>query len=456
MLSSGHILIVDDEASLRETLEMTFAREHYTTVVADSPAAALAVLERESVDLVLTDMRMPGGSGFDVLTAAKQVDANIEVIVMTAFASTEDAVRAMRAGAYDYITKPFHLDELMVLVQRALERRALESENVRLRESLRTATPALVELPSKVMRELAAFVERLSTIDATVLIQGESGTGKEVIARAIHDRGARRDGPFIAVNCGALPESLVEAELFGYERGAFTGADRARAGLIEDADGGTLFLDEIGELTLPAQVKLLRVLQERSVRRLGAQRERKLNVRFIAATNRDLAELVAEGRFREDLYYRLNVMPIVVPPLRERREDIEPLMRHFLRRAAIRLGVRELKIEPATVELLQRYAFPGNVRELENLCERAVILAQGSTIGPSAFPLVHQSEPSEVAAHMPTTLPEGFSIDAYLEAIERELYERALKQAGGIKTQAAALLGLSFRQFRYKAKKFGL
>ncbi len=457
MGDAAKILVVDDEPSVRETLGILLEEEGYSTEFAESAESALAFVSEHPVDLILTDVRMDEMSGVDLLRAAKQHDDAVEVIVMTAYGSTEDAVEAMKLGAYDYLTKPFNLDELRVLVRRALEKRALGTENERLREQLRSHLAAgQMVVASAAMNRLLELVQRVAKVDATVLITGESGVGKEIVARSIHELGSRCERPFVAVNCGALPENLVEAELFGHEKGAFTGADRAKPGLVEQADGGTLFLDEIGELPMAAQVKLLRVVQELLVRRLGGQRERKLDVRFVAATNRDLEAQVQAGTFREDLFYRLNVFRIDVPPLRERRDDIPVLAREFCLQSCQRIGIEPLEIEPDVLDALMTYDFPGNVRELQNVVERAVILSSGGRLSLQDLP--SEFNPGSVnrgGGDLPEP-SDGFDVEAYMASIERALFIAALDKANGVRNRAAELLGLSFRQFRYKASKFGI
>lgn len=453
--SRGRLLVVDDEPSLRETLDIALRRAGHTVRCAASAPEALEALAASSFDLVITDVRMPDMSGIDLLARIKAVDPAVEVIVATAFARAEDAVEVMKAGAYDYIIKPFNLEELRVLVERALERRQLGFENARLRAALAARQVSGFKAWSPAMRTVAELVGKVAVVDSTVLITGESGVGKEVVAKDIHARSPRCDGPFVAVNCGALPEHLVEAELFGHERGAFTGAERARPGLLEQAHGGTLFLDEIAELPLAAQVKLLRVLQEQRVRRLGSEQEQQLDVRFIAATNRSLEAEVRAGRFREDLFFRLNVVRIEIPPLRERPEDIRELARQLAAEAGARLGVVVDEVEPAVLDQLCRYDFPGNVRELQNLIERAVILSGGGRLTIDTLPRDLREQGPEPPSPG-EELPENFSIDDYLAGIERDLIERAISESGGVKTRAAERLGLSFRQFRYKAKKYGL
>lgn len=457
LLTRTTVLIVDDERSMRETLAIALEEEGYEIALAASIDEAFAALRKFDVSVAVTDMRMPGGDGVEFLRQAKLADESIEVILMTAFGTAESAVEAMKLGAYDYLTKPFNLDELKVLIRRALERRTLAQDNIRLRQQVKSksANIGLVAKSPK-MQDIVDVIQRIASRDITVLIAGESGVGKEVIAQTIHASGQRADGPFVPVNCGALPENLVEAELFGYERGAFTGADRSKEGLLEHANGGTMFLDEVGELPLPAQVKLLRVLQEQTVRRLGGSKERKLNIRFISATNRPLEEHVRSGEFREDLFYRLNVFRIDVPPLRERKEDIPELISACCKKIASRLGVEKVIVDPLVSVALSEYAFPGNVRELENILERAMILAQNGQITLELLPVEVRISGATTSESAMQKIGGGFNLETYLMGIERRYFQEALTQAGGVRTKAAELLGLSFRQFRYKAKKLQL
>lgn len=448
------VLVVDDEASLRETLEIALVRAGFRVELADRAKAALARVAEGGIDVVVTDVRMPELSGIDLLRELRRLDHDVEVIVMTAFARAEDAVEVMKAGAYDYLIKPFNLEELRVLVARAAERRRLDRENRRLREALSARRDEFVAA-SEAMRRVRLVAERVAAVDSTVLITGESGVGKEVVARFIHQASRRAEGAFVAVNCGALPENLVESELFGFEKGAFTGADRARAGLLEQASGGTVFLDEVGELPLSAQVKLLRVLQEQRIRRIGGQDERELDVRFIAATNRLLEEQVREGTFREDLFYRLNVVRIEIPPLRERPEDLEILVPLLARTAGIRLGLPVDEIDAGVVRVLAAREFPGNVRELQNIIERAVIMSGGGRLTVDDLP-PETGGFGGAGGEPRAVLSPGFSLDAWLDEQEGRWLRAALEAAGGVKTKAADLLGMTFRQFRYKARKHGL
>jgi DNA-binding NtrC family response regulator len=443
------ILVVDDEPAQRE-LVAGFLRKHgFEVALVGNGDEALARFRREPFDLVLTDQRMPGRSGLELLAALRGVTPEVAVIVMTAYGTIETAVAAIKAGAADYLTKPLNLDDVLHRIGAVRERRRLLAENRELRLALseRHRVEGIIGESGR-MQEVLSLVHRVAGSDATVLLQGESGTGKELIAQAIHYASPRAAGPLVKVNCAALPESLLESELFGHERGAFTGAVAARQGRFELAHRGSLFLDEIGDLPLHLQVKLLRVLQEREFERVGASRPTSVDVRLIAATHRDLAGLVRAGRFRDDLYYRINVVTIVLPPLRERREDIPLLIDHFVRRfaAANRKPVAGLTREAR--ELLLRYDYPGNVRELENLVERAVVLTRDEVIGAADLPLTLQEAPQESA--------ETTGLNAAVEALERRMIREALARADGVQTRAAEALGISERVLRYKLRKYGL
>jgi two-component system response regulator PilR (NtrC family) len=447
------ILVLDDERSIREMLEVYLRRQGHKVTVASTLEQAVGQLSSGGFDLVLTDLKLGKESGLAVLDVVRNQGLRCEVIVMTAFSTVETAVQAMRSGAYDYVQKPFNLDELKILVERALERRDLMAENTRLRIELgeQSQSGRLIG-KSHAVREVMRLVEKVAGVKANVLITGESGVGKEVVAREIHLRGPRHDAPFLAINCGAIPEGLIESELFGHVKGAFTGATNTREGLLAAAKEGTLFLDEIGELPLQTQVKLLRVIQERKARPVGSTEDFEVGARLIAATNRDLAEEVTKGRFREDLYYRLNVIHIRVPPLRERREDILPLAEKFLLRHETAFHKHWTLSKQATQRLLE-YEYPGNVRELENLIERATALADGDVIGPEVLP----ENLRRPGAAGQVQLPEnGLDLDAELAQIERQLLGQALERSNGVKMAAAKLLGMSFRSFRYRLEKLGM
>jgi two-component system response regulator PilR (NtrC family) len=450
------VLIVDDERSLVEFLTVLCAGEGYDCATALSYKEAHERLAERAPDVVLCDIMMPDGNGLDLLREMVALPEPPAVIMMTAFTDTATAIEAMKRGASDYLAKPFDVEELKVILTKALGTRRLAAENDYLRTQLagRYRFENIVGRSPR-MQEVFKLVERVARTSSTVLIQGESGTGKELIARAIHHSSPRKDERFLSINCGAMPESLLESELFGHERGAFTGAVRDKKGLFQEANRGTIFLDEIGDMSTTMQVKLLRALQDRVVRRVGGNVEEPVDVRIIAATNQDLEDRIARGEFREDLFYRINVLPIRLPPLRDRREDIPILVDHFLRKFAEPTGMPARRISPHALRLLEAYQWPGNVRELENLIERAVALSSSPMIGVTDFPENLAAGGSRTAAEI--SLPEdGLDLEAYLDRLRSELMRRALERAGGVQTQAAELLRMSFRSFRYYAKKAGL
>jgi two-component system response regulator PilR (NtrC family) len=453
--SEARILVVDDERSLREFLEIFFRREGYAVTTAASVEEAQVAVTADDFDVVISDVQLAGASGLELLRSVKEAAPETVVIMITAFATTENAIEAMKQGAYDYITKPFKVDELRLVIEKALEKKLLADENERLRTALRsrTRTRSLIG-SSEAMRRVHELIAQVATTKTNVLVSGESGTGKELVARGVHDLSERRDKPFIAVNCGAIPENLLESELFGHVRGAFTGAVSNKPGLVETADGGTLFLDEIGELPQSLQVKLLRLIQEKTLRRVGGNQDQRVDVRIVAATNRDLAAEAQAGRFREDLYYRLNVIQIGLPPLRERMEDVPLLVQHFLDKYRRELGKDVSSLSPAAMEKILGHAFPGNVRELENLIERAVALARGPVIDVDVLPgaVLERS----AAARAPAPNGSAANLDEILASYERGLLADALQRAGGVKKRAARLLGISFRSFRYRLEKLGL
>jgi two-component system response regulator PilR (NtrC family) len=456
----ARVLVVDDERSMRELLSIVLRRDGYDVLIAEDGAAGLELLKRERVDILITDIRMPQMNGVDLLREAKRISPDIVSIVMTAFATTETAVEALRLGATDYVTKSKDTAaELRVRVGRELERRRLLQENVLLKRALRTQNQfSNIIGSSSPMVALFQLIETIASTGSTVLITGESGTGKELIARAIHVHSPRRERPFVAVNCGALSETLLDSELFGHMRGAFTGADSNKKGLIEVAEKGTIFLDEIGEMSPVVQVKLLRVLQERKFRRLGGTEEIDADIRILAATNRDLTRMVAEGAFREDLFYRINVIPMRVPPLRERPDDIPLLADHFVARFAEQMKKNITGISGAAMALLKQYSWPGNIRELENAIERAVALERTPMILPDSLPEQVNRLPAEApSSSPPEAFPDaGFDLERHVQDIEREYIAEALRRAGGVKVKAAELLGMSFRSFRYYTKKYNL
>ncbi len=461
------ILIVDDDKSLREFLEIFLSQEGYKPLVAKDGHEALSLLEKHDVALVLSDIRMPEMDGVDLLRRIKQKDPDIPVILITAFASLETAVDAMKEGALDYITKPFQLDELREVIEQGLDatkKSKGEAENgasSRERDGHPHSFEGIVA-KSPAMLNIFSLIPKVASSNSSVLITGESGTGKELVAKAIHRQSKRRDHPFVPVNCGGIPESLLESELFGYVKGAFTGALQDKKGLFAVAHKGTLFLDEIAELPLMLQVKLLRVVQEKSFMPLGSGQEMKVDVRIIAATNRDLEKEVIEGRFREDLFYRLNVIHIGIPPLRERPEDIPVLVQYFLDKYSKEQGKEVQGISKFAMEALLNYSFPGNVRELENIIERSVALSSSNLILPESLSLARHKAPAPAAkVHKMDfsclEIPdEGFEIDRFLAEVEKALILKALEKSGGVKTEAAKLLGINFRSFRYRLNKHGL
>jgi two-component system, NtrC family, response regulator PilR len=451
----GAILVVDDEPGLREMLTILFRREGYEVTTAPGFIAAREALRNapRPFGVVLADLMMPDGSGLDVVTLAKEVAADTEVIVMTAHGVLETAIDAMKRGAYDFVTKPFATSELRALVAKAFEKRALVEENTRLRAQVDRQQPKDLLGHSAAMQKILDVVHRVASGRSTVLITGESGTGKERIARALHEASDRKDKPFRVVNCGAIPEALVESELFGHERGAFTGASTRKIGFFREADGGTVLLDEIGELPLAMQVKLLRVLQERKVRGVGEAEETSLDVRVLAATNRNVEEDVKAGKFRQDLYYRLNVIRLEVPPLRDRREDIPELARYFLDRCAREHGKTVRALAPDALRAFDAYPFPGNVRELENIIERAVALANGPIIGLGDLPHEVSGATARTTPALLDLPDDGCDLDQVLGEVERRLILQALDRAGGVRTNAAKTLNVTLRSLRYRMQK---
>lgn len=447
-MSGGfRILVVDDEPTQLELVGGFLKKKGFEVVQAQSGEKALELFRQEIFDLVLADQKMPGMTGLDLLGAVRGINPEVAVIVVTAYGSIETAVSAIKAGATDYLTKPLNLDELLYRIQQVKERESLRSENRELREALQKQhrIEGIIG-ESREMLEVISLVRRVASSEATVLIRGESGTGKELIAKAIHFASPRAARPLVRVNCAALPETLLESELFGHEKGAFTGALATRKGRFELADGGTLFLDEIGDLPLHLQAKLLRVLQEREFERVGSSRPIRVDARIISATHRDLEALVRSGQLREDLYYRLNVVTLYLPPLRERRQDLPLLIDHFLRFFAEKNGKKISGFSREARDALLRYDYPGNVRELENIIERAVVLTRDDVIGKDDLPLMVQEPEAEAEAG---TLP------ASVEAVERRMIRDALARSRGVQTRAAELLGISERALRYKLRKYG-
>jgi two-component system NtrC family response regulator len=446
------ILIVDDEKVQREILEGFLVKQGYEAVAEENGPKALEKFRSGAFDLVLTDYRMPGMDGIQLLREVRRLNPEAVVAIMTAYGTVGTAVAAMKEGAYDYLTKPIDLDELLLLIQRVEREVSLGQENRELKEQLREKFKVdFIVSASRRMEEALNLIGRVSQSTATVLILGESGTGKELIARAIHYSSARADKPFVKVNCAALPENLLESELFGHEKGAFTGAVARRIGRFEQADQGSIFLDEIGDLSPALQMKLLRVLQEKEFERLGSNQTIKSDVRVIAATNRNLEEAIKKGTFREDLYYRLNVVTISLPPLRERKEDIPLLMEHFLKKYNRENNKKVNSLSKEARDLLLRHEYPGNVRELENIIERAVVLCRGETLTTQDLPLNLRDSKTEAALERAR---EGRNLPDTLEEIERQLIAKALERSGGVQTKAAEELGISERVLRYKMKKY--
>ena len=456
--ATGTILVVDDERSMREFLSIMLKKEGHDVVVADCGRAAVKILERRPIDLLISDIKMPDMSGVDVLRKAKEIRQDIVGIMITAFKSTESAVEALRLGAHDYLEKPFDNELLRKKVRDALEQRRLREYTI------------LGDSPQ--IKEVRERIKRVAPTNSTILITGESGTGKELVARAVHTQSKRAARPFVPLNCGALPETLLESELFGHEKGAFTSADSTKKGLVEAAERGSLFLDEISEMSPMMQVKLLRFLQERRFRRVGGTEETEADVRVIAATNQNLAQMVETNDFRRDLFYRVNVINIEVPPLRQRKEDILLLARYFVDKFNKQMGTELKGLSTNAERALKVFPWPGNVRELENVIERAVALEVEDTVQLERLDLTHSpgqdrrasphtvrdwSSATDQAPEEPERLPEsGFVLEQHVQNIEREYLAHALHQAGGVKVRAAGLLGMSFRSFRYYLKKYHL
>ena len=448
------VLIADDEESIRHVLTELLDERGYEVRAVGDGEEAMRELSARDYDALVTDVRMPKINGLDLVRAAQTASPETTIIVMSAYGSHDLAIEAMKAGAYDYLGKPFRPDEVLLVLRKAEERERLRRENVRLRQEMSRRAPPLVAEGPK-MKEVMRVVQKVAPAPTTILIEGESGTGKELVARALHALSPRADRPFVAINCGSIPEPLIESELFGHAKGAFTDARTAKRGLFEEADGGTLLLDEVGELPLPVQPALLRVLQEGEVRRVGDSRSTRVDVRVLAATNRDLAAQVQAGKFREDLFYRLNVVQVRLPPLRERQDEIAALAERLLARHAERIGVAPRRLSPRALELLQRHRWPGNVRELENALERALVLSEDEEIGEEALPeaLQREADPRPI----PSSLgPDDLSVKRAQRVLEADLIRRALERTQGNRTRAAELLELSPRALLYKIREYGL
>jgi len=455
---AGKILVVDDDLSLRQFLSIMLKRAGYECRIASRGEEALQMMEVEPADVVVTDLNMEGLDGMEVLRRVQEAWPRTEVVMITAYATTENAVAAMKDGAFDYVVKPFNVDELKMILQKAFEKRELSEENETLRELLsdRFGYASLIGR-SEPMLKIYDLMERVKDTPITVLVTGESGTGKELVARAIHFESDRKDRPFQSINCGAMPEHLIESELFGYKKGAFTGAVRNHDGLFVSADKGTLFLDEIGEMPLPTQVKLLRAIQERKVKPVGGVAEESVDVRIVAATNKDLDEEIKAGRFREDLYYRLKVICIEMPPLREHLEDLPLLTEHLLNLHSEKLGKTDMALSTEVSRAFSEYLWPGNVRELENAIQRGLALTSGNEILLEVLPEEIAGVRTGSSDNLKISVgPEGVEMEDLLQSYERQLLTSALEASMGVKKEAARLLGISFRSLRYRLQKMGL
>lgn len=445
------ILIIDDEVKMGKALRLVLMREGYRVDTIDDPRKGITMMEENQYDLLLCDLKMPGMNGLDVLERAKVVKPDVNVIMMTAFASAETAVESMKKGAYDYLIKPFSTDELKILIERCLKAQTLQKENEILREQLQEKfQPANIIVASKIMQKVVNQAQKVAGANVTVLITGESGTGKEMLASVIHNASSRRDRPMVTANCGALTESLLESEMFGHKRGAFTGAVENRMGLFEKADGGTLFLDEIGEVSQGMQVKLLRVLQSGEFQRVGESDTVRVDVRVVAATNRNLEEMVASGEFRTDLYYRLNVVPMFIPPLRERRDDIVALVDHFLVKIE---AERRHYFSAEALDVLRHYDWPGNVRELENAVEHSLVLCDGDEMGIDSLPMALRAFAGQDKGDVQSALIDE---KITLEEAERRLIGAAMERTRNNMTRAARELGITRRTMGYRLRKYGL
>ena len=460
-ISSSHLLIVDDERSMRELLEYMLSKEGYTISLAENGRTAVEMVASTDFDLILCDIRLGDITGIEVLRAAKQKNPQSVVIMISAYATTETAVEAMNDGAFDYVPKPFDNEELKQTIAHALERKTLEAERRVLESELKeTVHFGKIVGNSPRMQHIYQMVRQVAKTRTNILVTGESGTGKELIAKAIHEESDRADQPFIPINCGGIPETLVESEFFGHKKGAFTGASSDKKGLLEAADGGTVFLDEVGELSIPMQVKLLRAVQERVFRYVGGTQDVSVDIRILSATNKQLEDAVIDGEFREDLFYRLNVIEIKVPPLRERKGDLKLLAQHFIEKYAKEMNKEVTKLSSYAIDMLKKYNFPGNVRELENLIERSVALSNTNILLPDSLAMsIHKRRWIEGIQNKRFDLdevPNGVSLDDILAEIERSYLTKALESTNNNKNKASELLGISFRSFRYRVDKLGI
>ncbi len=459
MRPGARILVVDDELSMREFLQIMLEGEGYPVECAKNGQEAVSLIQKVFFDLVISDIRMPGMDGIEVLKKVKELSPETVVIMISAYATTQTAVTAMKLGAYDYIPKPFNIEEIKLIIHKALEKKQLIEENNRLKEELRKLHryDKLVG-NSPAMLKVYELMKKVAKTRSNVLIYGESGTGKELVAQGIHVESPRNKQNFVAINCGSIPDTLIESELFGHKKGAFTGAVSGQKGLFSMADGGTIFLDEVSEISPALQVKLLRALQEKAFRPVGGTEDISVDIRIISATNKDLEEEVAAGNFREDLFYRLNVIQIRIPALRERREDIPLLVQHFLEKYASETEKQVDKISPAALKKLLQYSFPGNVRELENIIERTVVLASSNTIQAEDLSFISMNNGQVMDIESPTmTIPaSGFNLEEFITQTEKDILLKALEISRGAKQKAANLLGISFRSFRHRLSKYGL
>ncbi|MFO7981740.1 MAG: sigma-54 dependent transcriptional regulator [Candidatus Aminicenantes bacterium] len=449
------ILIIDDEQSILELLNMVFKKQGYAVETAFSADKAFKLIDEDDIDLVLTDVKLPQKSGMDILRYIRKNKPEIPVIMITAYGTIKQAVEAFKAGAVDYILKPFDIEELKIIVEKGLNERRLKEENILLKKELKERYSFKNMIGhSKPMQEIFGLIEKISGTDSTVLITGESGTGKEMAAKAVHFHGKRKDKPFVTVNCGALPENLLESELFGHVKGAFTGAVAHKKGMFQVADHGTLFLDEIGEMSPPTQVKVLRAIQEKTIRRVGGTEEIPVDVRIISATNQDLKEKLKQGTFREDLFYRLNVITLNMPPLRERKEDIPPLVNHFLKKHCEKTGIKIKRIAPEVFSVFESYPWPGNIREVENIIERIVAIEERETITKKSLP-DELLQPHETAGE-DINLGPGFDLNKVLDDLTERYIKKALEKTSGNMKKACSVLGINYRSLRYLIDKHGI
>lgn len=449
------ILVIDDEKSITDLLSVVLTKEGYSVSTSLSSTKALDMIDKEEYDLILSDIRLPQMSGMKVLKYVKEKRPDIPMIMITAYGTINQAVEAFKEGAIDYIVKPFDVDELKFVVAQGLEKRRLRAENIQLKRELKEKYSFENMIgKSKQMREIYSLIEKISGSDSTVLVSGESGTGKEIAARAIHFHSLRKDKPFVSLNCGALPENLLESELFGHAKGSFTGAISNKKGMFEVAEKGTIFLDEVGEMSPATQVKLLRTLQDRRIRKVGGTEEITVDVRIIGATNQDLKKMIREGTFREDLYYRLNVISFEMPPLRKRRDDIPLLVSHFLQKYCQKMGRKVKRLAPEVISVFEAYPWPGNVRELENVIERIVAIEERETITRKSLPveLLNPQKKSEEDFF----IEPGFNLNQTLDEIAKKYVQQALTTSVGRLKEAAAMLGINYRSLRYLIDKFDL